>query len=55
MTSQRSVGGQAIELEGLLSRTVATVCIAYRAWARVRAGRSSGAMGTVASVRGSEW
>jgi len=53
MTKQRSVGGGATTSKGLLSRTVATVTIAYRACARAHAGETSGAIGTVATVCGS--
>ena len=50
MTRQRSRGSGASTSKGLLSRTVATVTIAYRACARAHAGETSGAIGTVATV-----
>jgi len=50
MTKQPSPESGATTSTGLLSRTVATVSIAYRECARVRAGETSGAMGTVATV-----
>ena len=53
MRRQRSMGSQATATKELLPRTVATVFIVYRVRTRACAGETSGAMGTVASVRDS--
>jgi hypothetical protein len=55
MTKQRSMASEATASRRLLSRTVATVTIANHACTGAHAGETSGAMGTVATVRDSRY